>query len=360
MDRVNEEQSSEKLEAQAHIWNHVLSYTNSMSLKCATELGIPDAIHQHGGPMSLTELVDALPGVDKTKADCVYRLMRILVHSGFFVLEKIDSSNYEEGYSLTSTSRLLVGDHPFSMKPLVICGLNPILTEPWRQLGRWLQNTEDHTPFHIANNGMSFWEYKERNPRFSHLLDQVMASDTPLVAGVITRDCRQVFEGLDSLVDVGGGTGTLAKVIAEGFPQIHCTVLDLAPVVAGLEGTRNLKYVEGDMFEFIPPSDAVLCKWILHDWSDEKCVQILKKCKEAVTRDEKKGKVIIIDMVIDDQKCDHKSVETKLFFDMLMMTIVGGRERNEKEWAKLFSDAGFSDYRISSLLGLRSIIEVYP
>ncbi|KAL0293792.1 UNVERIFIED_CONTAM: Trans-resveratrol di-O-methyltransferase [Sesamum calycinum] len=181
---------------------------------------------------------------------------------------------------------------------------------------------------------MSFWEQKERNPRFSHLFDRGMASDTPMVADVITRDCRQVFEGLGSLMDVGGGTGTLAKAIAEAFPQIHCTVLDLAPVVAGLEGTRNLKYVEGDMFEYIPPSDAVLLK-------------ILKRCKEAITSNERRGKVVIIEMVVDDQKADHKSLETQLFFDMLMMTLVDGRERNQKEWAKLFFDAGFSSYKIS-------------
>ncbi|KAL0388051.1 UNVERIFIED_CONTAM: putative O-methyltransferase 3 [Sesamum radiatum] len=187
MERVNQEQSSELLEAEARIWNLVFNHINSMSLKCATELGIPDVIHKHGGHMTLTELLDALPGVDKTKADCVYRLMQILVHSGFFVLEKIDSSsNYEEGYSLTSASRLLVGDHPFSMKPFVLCQLDPILTEPWQQLGRWFQNTEEHTAFQTANNGMSFWEQKERNPRFSHLFDQSMASDSPMVADVIT------------------------------------------------------------------------------------------------------------------------------------------------------------------------------
>ncbi|KAL0456507.1 UNVERIFIED_CONTAM: Trans-resveratrol di-O-methyltransferase [Sesamum latifolium] len=181
-----------------------------------------------------------------------------------------------------------------------------------------------------------------------------------MVADVIARDCRHVFEGLNSLVDVGGGTGTLAKAIAEAFPQIHCTVLELAPVIVGLEGTRNLKYVEGDMFKYIPPSDAVLLKLILHDWSDEESVEILKKCKEAIKSKGKKGKVIIIDMVIDDQKRDHKSVETQLFLDMLMMILVGGKERKEKEWAKLFWDAGFSNYRIYPLLGLRSIIDVYP
>ncbi|KAL0361433.1 UNVERIFIED_CONTAM: Trans-resveratrol di-O-methyltransferase [Sesamum radiatum] len=79
---------------------------------------------------------------------------------------------------------------------------------------------------------------------------------------------------------MGGGTGSLAKAIAEAFPQIHCTVLDLAPVVAGLEGRRNLKYMVGDMFHYIPSSDAVLLEWIMHNWSDEECVQILKNVKK--------------------------------------------------------------------------------
>ncbi|KAL2230360.1 probable O-methyltransferase 3 [Sesamum indicum] len=359
MEMVDQKQSLELLEAEAHIWNHVFNYINSTSLKCATELGIPDVIHKHGGPMTLLELVDALPGVDKAKADCMYRLMRILVHSGFFVLEKINSSN-EEAYSLTPASRLLVGDLPMSMKPYVISQIDPILVEPMHHLSRWFQNANNHTPFQTINNGMSFWEQKERNLRFSHLFDQGVASDTPMVAHVITRDCRQVFEGLDSLVDVGGGTGTLAKAIAEAFPQIHCTVLDLAPVVAGMDGTKNLKYIEGNMFEYIPPSDAVLLKWILHDWSDEKSVEILKKCKEAITSNGKRGKVILIEMVVDDERSNTESVETQLLFDMLMMTLVGGKERKEKEWAKLFYDAGFQDYRIYPVLGLRSIIEVYP
>ncbi|KAL0377059.1 UNVERIFIED_CONTAM: Trans-resveratrol di-O-methyltransferase [Sesamum calycinum] len=276
MERVNS--SSDLLEAQAHIWNQVFNFINSMSLKCATELGIPDIIHKHDGPMTLPELVDALPGVDKSKADCVDRLMRVLTHSGFFLMENINSTD-EKGYSLTHASRLLVGDRPGSMKPYVLSLLEPNLTEPWQHLSRWFQDTKDRTAFHAAN----------------------------------AIECRQVLEGLDSLVDVGGGTGTLAKAIAEAFPQMHCTVLDLAPVVAGLEGTKNLKYVEGDMFKYIPPSDAVLLKLILHDWSDEESVEIMKKCKEAIKSKGKKGKVIIIDMVIDDQERDHKSVETLLF-----------------------------------------------
>ncbi|CDP20221.1 unnamed protein product [Coffea canephora] len=56
---------------------------------------------------------------------------------------------------------------------------------------------------------------------------------------------------------------------------------------------------------------------------------------------------------------DHEAIETQLFFDMLVMVLLKGRQRNEKDWAKLFTEAGFSDYKITAVLGLRSIIEVY-
>lgn len=104
----------------------------------------------------------------------------------------------------------------------------------------------------------------------------------------------------------------------------------------------------------------IYMQWILHDWSDEESVKILKKCKEAIPSKEKGGKVIIIDMNVDNQKGDDESIETQLFFDMLMMILVTGKERNKNEWAQLFSDAGFSDYKITPILGLRSLIEVYP
>ncbi|KAH7533248.1 hypothetical protein FEM48_Zijuj04G0110400 [Ziziphus jujuba var. spinosa] len=101
-------------------------------------------------------------------------------------------------------------------------------------------------------------------------------------------------------------------------------------------------------------------KWILHDWSDEESVKILKKCKEAITDKGKNGKVIIIDMMMENKKGDEESIETQLFFDTMMMILVTGKERTEKEWAKLFSDAGFNNYSITPILGLRSLIEVYP
>ncbi|XP_022764624.1 probable O-methyltransferase 3 [Durio zibethinus] len=360
MVNVNGEHANELLQAQAHVWNHILNFINSMSLKCAIDLGIPDIIQNHGKPMTLTELVAALPTINTSKACSIYRLMRILVHSGFFAHQKLDKNGDVEGYVLTNASRLLLKGDPLSVTPFLKAMLHPILTKPWHFLGTWFQN-DDPTPFDTAH-GKTFWDYGGLDPKLCNIFNEAMASDARLVTSVLIDKCKGAFKGLKSLVDVGGGTGTIAKAIAEAFPHLECTVFDLPHVVAGLEGRGNLKYVGGDMFDAVPASDADLLKWILHDWTDEECLTILKRCKEAISSHDKvRGKVIIIDMVlIENQKANDASIETQLFFDMLMMVLLTGRERKEEEWAKLFFAAGFSDYKITPILGLRSLIEVYP
>ena len=86
-----------------------------------------------------------------------------------------------------------------------------------------------------------------------------MASDSRLMS-LVVKDYKPIFEGLGSLVDVGGGTGTVAKIISEAFPHMKCTVFDLPHVVANLKDSQNLKYVGGDMFQSIPSADAILFK----------------------------------------------------------------------------------------------------
>ena len=94
----------------------------------------------------------------------------------------------------------------------------------------------------------------------------------------------------------------------------------------------------------------------MHDWSDEECMKILKKCREAIP--EKGGKVIIIDIVVKDRK-DCKEIETQLLWDVGMMIGADGKEREEHEWSKIFMKAGFTRYKITPL-DLRSLIEVFP
>ncbi|KAL2317402.1 hypothetical protein Fmac_031278 [Flemingia macrophylla] len=130
-------------------------------------------------------------------------------------------------------------------------------------------------------------------------------------------------------------------------------------VVSGLKGSDNLRYVGKDMFEEIPPANAILLSGYCMNGM-MKSVDILKKCKEAITSEGKEGKVIIIDMVVENEKRDAESAETQLFFDILMMVLVTGKERSKKEWVKLISSAGYRNYKITPVLGLRVVIEIYP
>ena len=106
-----------------------------------------------------------------------------------------------------------------------------------------------------------------------------------------------------------------------------------------------------------------MLQWILHDWSDKDCIKILKQCKEAISTKNKGGKVIIIDIVVESEN-DHiisKESNTKYLFDMLMMSMCGdGKERTEQQFKKLFQQADFSDYKVLPILGVRSVIELYP
>lgn len=258
METPDENQASKLLQAQIHTWNHIFSFINTISLKCAVDLGIPDIIHKYGQPMPLPKLIASLP-IHPSKTHFVCRLMSLLVHSGILSHQKVaEDDDPEDGYALNDASKLLLMNNPLSVTPLLLAVLDPIIIKPFFFLSSWLKN-DSPTPFDMVH-GMNLWEYAANEPQLNQTFNDAMANDAQLVTSVVIETCKDKFEGLESLVDVGGGTGTLAKAIAETFPQMECTVLDLPHVIAGLQGSKNLKYIAGDMFEEIPPAEAILLK----------------------------------------------------------------------------------------------------
>ncbi|GAA0174883.1 methyltransferase [Lithospermum erythrorhizon] len=202
--------------------------------------------------MPLSQLVEALH-IHKQKMRHLQRLMGILIHSGIFL-------EIPEGYILTPASHLLLKENPLSVTPFLLSMLNPGLTDPWHQLSNWFKIEETATPFEDFH-GSSFWDLAGQEPQLNYHFNEGMAADARLVSSLVVRECKDVFEGVNSLVDVGGGTGTMAKAIADAFPDLSCVVLDLPHVVDGLQGSSNLSFVAGDMFESVPPVDAILLKF---------------------------------------------------------------------------------------------------
>ena len=96
---------------------------------------------------------------------------------------------------------------------------------------------------------------------FDALVNDGLASDSQFIVDVaIKQQGAEVFEGISSLVDVGGGIGAAAQAISKAFPHVKCSVLDLAHVVAKAPTQTDVQFIAGDMFESIPPADAVLLK----------------------------------------------------------------------------------------------------
>ncbi|KAI5338160.1 hypothetical protein L3X38_017431 [Prunus dulcis] len=71
-------------------------------------------------------------------------------------------------------------------------------------------------------HGRPFWGLAAQQPKFGSLFNEAMEADSQLIARAVVEECEGVFDGLNSLVDVGGGTGTMAKGIAKAFPNINC------------------------------------------------------------------------------------------------------------------------------------------
>ncbi|CAN0921675.1 Tabersonine 16-O-methyltransferase [Linum grandiflorum] len=129
-----------------------------------------------------------------------------------------------------------------------------MIVDPWRHMNAWFKSAGTNgtsTPFAFAHGGKEMYQVAAENPRgFGKLLNEAMGGDSWLFGKVLVSKCKSDFEGLSSIVDVGGNTGVTAKAIAEAFPDIKCTVFDLPHVIE-----QN-----GDMFNQVPSADAVFLK----------------------------------------------------------------------------------------------------
>ncbi|XP_066384647.1 5-pentadecatrienyl resorcinol O-methyltransferase-like [Miscanthus floridulus] len=377
----SEGDSKELLQAHVELLNQTYSFMKSVALAVALDLRIADAIHCCGGAATLSQILGEI-GVSPCKLAGLRRLMRVLTVSGTFTIQpssaettSSESDGREPVYKLTTVSRLLVGSNSGD-ESSVTASLSPMLNHvlsPFRDsalsmgLTAWFWHDEDEQaprpgpcPFTLMHGG-TLWEVSGRDNAVNASVNNAMAADSHFLMQVVLKEFGDIFHGINSLVDVAGGLGGAAVAIAAAFPCLKCTVLELPHVVAKAPSISigNVQFVAGDMFESIPLANAVFLKWIFHDWSDDECIKILKNCKQAIPSRDAGGKVIIIDIVIGSNSSDTKLLETQIICDLDIMKI-GGVERDEQEWKKIFLEAGFKDYNIMSVLGLRSIIELYP
>lgn len=203
---------------------------------------------------------------------------------------------------------------------------------------------------------MPIWKYLEQHSEEAKIFNDAMTGlsmiDGPAVAEAYS------FDGIDSLVDIGGGHGTLLAMILKKNPQLKGTLYDMPHVVAGAKDGPLKPLMDrctlagGDMFSSVP-AGAYIMKHIIHDWPDEGCVKILKACRKGVNPG---GKLLVVDSVIHPGN----EFSPSKFLDLQMMVFPGGCERTEKQFRELFAAAGWQLNRVIPTTALDSIVEGIP
>nr|CAB3491344.1 unnamed protein product [Digitaria exilis] len=251
------QQAQAMLDAQLDHWHNTFAFIKSMAFKCALELRIADAIHHHGGTSTLTQIASQAK-IHPSKIPCLCRLMRVLTVTGIFSIDKNPTEEGVHVYGLTPASRLLAG--PQNLAPTLNLILHNTFVSPFLGLGTWLEHKlPDVSLFEMAH-GKDVWDVIIHDATISQLFNAAMIADSRFLMDIAIKECGYVFQGISSLIDVAGGHGAAAQAIAKAFPHIDCSVLDLEHVIASAPADTGIKYIAGDMFESVPPANAVFLK----------------------------------------------------------------------------------------------------
>jgi len=169
------------------------------------------------------------------------------------------------------------------------------------------------------------------------------------------------FSKFETIVDVGGATGNMLAAILGKHAKPRGVLFDMPHVVkdapallaaAKVEG--RVKIESGNFFESVPAGgDAYVLSHIIHDWSEEQCVTILKNVRKSIKPN---GRLMLVEMVLPPGDVMHPGK----ILDMVMLVLPGGQERTEAEYAPLLAKGGFKLERVVPTESAVSIVEAVP
>ncbi len=330
------------------------AFRRSKTMFTAVSLGVFDALS--AGPKSLDQLSREL----SANADSLERLLDACV--GLKLLQKrpglYENTAVASTYLTATSPRRLTG---------YIQRSNDMM---WRLWG----NLDD-----AVREGTARWKqtYGWEGPIFSHFFKTEEDKREFLMGmhgfGLISSP--HVVSAFDlsrftRLADLGGATGHLAIAACQRYPHLQAVVFDLPEAIAlaqDIVGASNvsdrIEIRAGDFFvDPLPEADLYAVGRILHDWSEEKVLRLLRRMHDALPPD---GAVLIAEKLLDDDKSGPSWAQMQ---NLNMLTCTEGKERTLAEYESLLKQVGFvnvSGCRTTSpldavLANRRSASEIAP
>ena len=326
------------LPPQAIVMQMIMGGWIARAISDVSRMNIPDVLKKQG-PMSAAEL--AAGGID-ANAGALERVMRTCASVGIF------TENSQGKFGPTPLSDVLTADSPASVK-VIAQEAGGLWLKFWMALPDAIRTGEPQARQIV---GKEWWDYLKANPKEMETFGESMKSNSMNSMKGVLEKCD--FTSTRKVVDVGGGFGHLVVALLEKYPGLRGVLLDMPELIPVAQArfpvsdprvASRLEYVGADMFELVPRADAYIIKHIIHDWDDEHCLRLLRNCHKSM---EGGGRLVCVDAVLPPIG-DTGATPAKLL-DILMLLVIGGKERTRQQWEDLYRSSGF---RITSITPLQ-------
>lgn len=271
-----------------HLLSESLAHHTSAALSFIAETGIADVIES--SPERQLHVDEIAKSIDSHPAR-VSHALRLLAHDGIF-------AEVREGtFANNRSSKLILGASPIKQW---------IRFQTWYSLGysskvadTWKDPVKSKSFEQIDSAANAAWRYSDKGygdfwdwvghehlPYANAFADALKGIGSIGVLGILADYPWKSIRPGGVIVDVGGGPGHMLLPIIKNNPTLKGVLQDREEIVPAAKENfdKNLpgadvEFDAVDFFEAQPrkQADIYMLRWILHDWSDERAVALLKQ-----------------------------------------------------------------------------------
>jgi O-methyltransferase domain len=293
------------------------------------------AEHLEPGPLAADQIAERA----SSDPDMTYRVLRAGAALGL-----LDYDQATGKFSGNSRLNILHEKSPLTLKHYARAAAGPAFWLPALRLSDTVRRGHNYVEETL---GANVWDYFASHDDEARTFRTAMSD----ISMPIIREAVSVIQvsARGHVIDIGGADGAFVCELLQANPQLTGAVLDLPSAMPGVaEESRErgladrISGITGDFLDSVPPADVYLLKFVLHDWCDQSCIEILSNVRGAMNPG---ARLFIVEMMLTGQA---NSASVALM-DMAMLFGFSGRERDIDEYRNLLQLAGLTIVKTSPL-----------